>query len=51
MSPAAPVLQSRGTTGIAATTVVPAARQTGINTHKDRNRAVIEVNLYSQEMD
>lgn len=51
MPPAAPVPQSRGTTGIAATTVVPAARQTGINTHRDRNRAAAEVNLYSQELD
>lgn len=33
LPPAAPEPQSRGTTGTAATTVVPADRQTGINTH------------------
>lgn len=32
MPPAAPDPQSRGTTGTATTMVVPAARQTGINT-------------------
>lgn len=53
-TPAAPDPQSRGTTGTAATMVVPADRQTDINTHthtREQSQAAVEGVLYGQELD